>query len=200
MFGFVRNPQKARCCFCWHPLVEHLKRCLLEMFCCLCDRLWWCEERNHIAWPIRISGMFSFMVEDIVAGDFWTWTDEVIVASYLGIIARYKGPEFPIGWGRRASHSSKIRTGSLSPPSGRPHLLLRTSGFVSQSPLLGFVGIFFKLNNFATIYHLQNGEILNVRVVMVLAASETQVLCQILKVDVCKGNAILTSKFSFTPE
>ena len=35
---------------------------------------------------------------------------------------------------------------------------------------------------------------------MVLAASETQVLCQILKADVFKGNAILTSKFSFTPE
>ena len=150
--------------------------------------------------PYGLAGMFSFMVEDIVAGDFWTWTDEVIVASYLGIIARYKGPEFPVGWGRCASHSSKIRTGSLSPPSGRPHLLLSTSGFVSQSPLLGFVGIFFKLNNFATIYHLQNGEIFNVRVVMVLVASETQVLCQILKFDVFKGNAILTSKFSFTPE
>ena len=56
---------------------------------------------------------------------------------------------------------------------GIPRLLKKTSGFVSQSALPGFGWIFFKLNNFATSCHLQNGKTFNVSVV-VLAASETQ--------------------------
>ena len=33
-----------------------------------------------------------------------------------------------------------------------------------------------------------------------MLASETQVLCQIFKVDACNGNTIVTSLFSFTPK
>ena len=49
-------------------------------------------------------------------------------------------------------------------------------------------GIFFKLNNFATSCHLQNGKIF-VNVLIVLAASETKMLCQILKVTFVKATS-----------
>ena len=55
-------------------------------------------------------------------------------------------------------------------------------------------GIFFKLNNFATSCHLQNGKIF-VNVLIVLAASETQMLCQILKVTFVKATPLWLSNF-----
>ena len=72
---------------------------------------------------------------------------------------------------------------------GVPRLLKKTSGFVSQSALPGFGWIFFKLNNFATSCHLQNGKTFNVSVV-VLAASETQIICQIFKVTFVKATSL----------
>ena len=78
---------------------------------------------------------------------------------------------------------------------GRPHLLRRTSGVFSQSALPGFGWIFFKLNNFATSCHLQSGKIFNLSVLIVLAASETQMLCQILKVTFVKAAPLWLSNF-----
>ena len=78
---------------------------------------------------------------------------------------------------------------------GRPHLLRRTSGFVYQSALPGFGWILFKLNSFATSCHLQNGKIFNVSVLIVLAASETQMLSQIHKVTFVKATSLWLSNF-----
>jgi len=53
-----------------------------------------------------------------------------------------------------------------------PHLLGRASGFISQAALPGFGWIFFELNHFVSVSHLQNGEVLHVRNVVVLTASD----------------------------
>ena len=81
----------------------------------------------------------------------------------LGIIVRYKGPEFFIGLGRRASHSSKSRTESLSPPLVDHICWGRAPGFCFLTCLVWFLLDFLRTEIFVTICHLENRKIFNVR-------------------------------------
>ena len=74
----------------------------------------------------------------------------------------------------RRSRRSRVRVDSRW-----LHLLRRAAGFISQAALPGFGWIFFKLNHFVSICHLQNGEVFHVPTAVVLTASE----------DTCRSEA-----------